>query len=99
MKKEVLKLALMGLALGGAISSCQGQGTGGKSDSSMPEHSSCKGQNGCTGKADCTGSSGCKGKNGCTGKADCTGHGENMGKNMQSGADQKAKRENAADKM
>ncbi|HSX38676.1 MAG TPA: hypothetical protein VLE95_07595 [Chlamydiales bacterium] len=88
MKKNILKIAVMGIAMSGLITSCTMKSksaepqndnascsgkTGCKGTPSDDAKSGCKGVSGCTGKSDCTGNTGCKGMNGCTGKSDCTG--------------------------
>lgn len=103
MKKNILKIALMGLAIGSSVGGCAASNNGEngeseKSNSSCSNKTTCKGINGCTGKADCTGTSGCKGKNGCTGKADCTGGSMRGGQNSNSSEMQK-KREAAANEL
>jgi hypothetical protein len=114
MKKNILKIALMGLAIGSSVggcgesrigdaeqdsSSCSNK-TSCQGKTSCTAQAGCKGTNGCTGKSDCTGSSGCKGTTGCTGKSDCTGT-SNMSKNPSSDASSqmKQKREAAAKTM
>ena len=104
MKNPVLKLALMGLAVGSVMSSCtnSGDNSSNSEKSDCKTQSKCKGQNGCTGKSDCTGSSGCKGDNGCTGKSDCTGSsGCSSSRNERSlpSLELKAKRELAAKEL
>ncbi len=110
-KKEVLKLALMGLAVGSTMCGCSNSksqmGDMQNSDQgSCSGKTTCKGKSGCTGKSDCTGHTGCKGKSGCTGKSDCTGRSSCKGKTsakggMQSDASEalKEKREVVAEEL
>jgi hypothetical protein len=84
-KKDILKLALMGLALGCTMTSCS---SGGGPQQDDQGSSSCSGKTSCSGKQSCSGKSSCGGDN--------TGANETPAKAQ---ASLKQKRESAAKEM
>lgn len=90
-KKNVLKIALMGIAIGSALGGCQTPKAGDAED---------------TGRSSCSGQSSCKGKNGCgSQKSSCSGQSSCSGTSMQgnqssnSSSELQQKKEVAANEM
>ena len=91
-KRDVLKWAVIGLALGSAMTSCTSSSP--KQDDQSGGAGSCSGKTSCKGKSKCSGKSTCSGKSSCGSEASVTE--EKTEKKLGS---LKQKREDAAKKM
>lgn len=91
-KKNMLKIALMGIAIGSSMGGCQTPKAG---DAENTDHSSCSGKSSCKGKSGCGTE-----KSNCSGKSSCSG-GNNMQGNQSSNSSSELqqKRDVAAKEM